>query len=616
MPAENDAERPRFLRHYEVVRELGRGGMGSVYEGVDRRDGGRVAIKVLHPWLASADASFRDRFEREAHIAALLRSPYTVHLLDYGVQDGTYVLVMEYIDGQSVAGELSQGPIPPQRALRVALEAARALEEAGARGVVHRDIKPENILISSDGHVKVTDFGIARQEGSASMTAVGGFIGTAAYAAPEQAGGPVDARTDIYSLGATLYCMLAGRPPFDGPTTLSILKQHHEAPVPMAALGPLPDAVTNPIRRCMEKDPRDRYQTATELAGALERALSSLGRTQTPAAPAPRPAQPTPPASARPPESPRPAAAPATDATRVQASPPAAQQPPRTNIQQMPLTLVLGEPAPRPGAVGFLLEVRNSSSQPVRATLSGQEPQGVFVVESQGDLELPPFGTARIPVEVRQLKAPARPGPVQFQVAATGQSGERVGFVNGQLLPTGILPKGEQRRTPWLLIAGIVAGLAVAGGAVFAFMSLGGDDPPGDEPPAESPTAALTRTPTADSTSPTPTAAGPATPTLLPTVRAPQSRPSVLQSGATAVVVSDTCIKLRTAPTDQAGAASLRDLCKGDRVIVATNSPVGSTYAETEGLVFWRVVVEGTQVVGWTKEMTLDGSIRFLDRAR
>ncbi len=264
------------IKQYRVVRELGRGAMGAVYEAVDGRNGERVAIKLLHPWLASSEQAFRDRFEREAHIAALLRSPYTVRLQDFGVASGSYFLVMEYVDGSSVAQELAtHGPFEPQRAVRIAAQVARALEEASARGVVHRDIKPDNILLAADGKVKVADFGIARQEGGGGGTVAGSFIGTPDYAAPEQTSGDADHRSDIYSLGATLYTMIAGHPPFRGASHWDVIRQHQYNPVPMGPLADLPDSIQNPIRRCMEKDPRDRYQSASELAGAFERAAAT-----------------------------------------------------------------------------------------------------------------------------------------------------------------------------------------------------------------------------------------------------------------------------------------------------------------------------------------------------
>src|SRR3989337_2913882 len=206
MPDMNDPRGPKVpavVSHFQVESLLGAGGMGTVYLGVDRRDGTLVAIKLLHPHLT--DTSFRERFEREAHVAALLRSPYTVHILDYGVVDGRYFIAMEYIDGEPLGQALRGGPLPVDRALRIAAQVARALEEAQARGVVHRDIKPENILLGSGDSVKVADFGIARQVGGGTLTMPGAFVGTLAYAAPELGLGQADHRSDIYSLGATLY---------------------------------------------------------------------------------------------------------------------------------------------------------------------------------------------------------------------------------------------------------------------------------------------------------------------------------------------------------------------------------------------------------------------------
>lgn len=283
---------PETLKHYRLVRRLGTGGMGAVFEAVDRRVDTRVAIKILHSHLA-LEESFRERFEREAHVAALLRSPYTVHLIDYGEDQGLYFLVMEYIDGESVAQRImAEGRLDPRRAVSIAADAARALEEAGARGVVHRDIKPDNILLGKDGSVKVADFGIARRVGGGGdLMATAGFIGTSAYAAPEQStGDDVDHRVDIYALGGTLYCMLTGQPPFSG-TAQELLRQHRESPIPMAPLAGLPDQLINIVRRCMEKEREDRYPDAGALVGALERALRTLSspgaRTTDPAVSAP-----------------------------------------------------------------------------------------------------------------------------------------------------------------------------------------------------------------------------------------------------------------------------------------------------------------------------------------
>ncbi len=261
---------PRTLKNYRMLRRLGAGGMGAVYEAEDRRDRSRVAVKLLHPHLAD-DEAFRERFEREAHVAALLRSPYTVHLLDYGRAEGYLFLVMELIGGRALSSIIEEGPVDPTRALRLATEVARALEEADARGVVHRDIKPENILIADEDAVKVADFGIARRVGGSGVTEHGGFVGSVLYAAPEQARGEADHRADIYALGGVLYTMLAGHPPYEG-VPLEVLRKHSHESLPVGPLVGLPDAVVNIIRRCMEKDPQDRYQSASDMAGALERA--------------------------------------------------------------------------------------------------------------------------------------------------------------------------------------------------------------------------------------------------------------------------------------------------------------------------------------------------------
>jgi serine/threonine-protein kinase len=267
---------PTRLKAYTLSRVVGAGAMGTVYEGTDVRTGSRVAIKLMAPALA-ASPDFRERFEREAHVAALLRSPYTVHTLDFGEEDGWYFLVMEFIDGNSLAARIAQGPLALSDAFHVAIDIARALEEAGARGVVHRDIKPENVMLTSDGRVKVADFGIARQAWSGSLTSAGGFVGTALYAAPEQVEGTADHRSDIYAVGVCLYAMLAGYPPFRG-SPLDVLRQHMDAPLPLEPLRHVPEAAVNVIRRCMEKDPADRYQTASELIGAIERAQRTIER--------------------------------------------------------------------------------------------------------------------------------------------------------------------------------------------------------------------------------------------------------------------------------------------------------------------------------------------------
>ncbi len=308
---------PEAIRHYEVGMRIGAGGMGVVYAGHDRRDGSKVALKFLYPYLAAADPSFKERFEREAHTAALLRSPYTVKLLDYGIEGDLHYIVMEFVEGQTLARIIRDGPVDPARALRIARDIARALEEAEARGVVHRDIKPENVLIEDGDVVKLADFGIARQVDTGSVTRVNAYVGTPTYGAPEQGTGQADHRSDLYAVGTTLFAMITGRPPFDAPDAMAIVEQHRTAPLPERDLLRMPQPIANVIRRCMEKDPRDRYRTASDLAGAIERALETVssrgtalvpaigedevsslmsqGSHYTPPAPPSIPSQPTPP---------------------------------------------------------------------------------------------------------------------------------------------------------------------------------------------------------------------------------------------------------------------------------------------------------------------------------
>ncbi|MCZ6544883.1 MAG: serine/threonine-protein kinase, partial [Chloroflexi bacterium] len=263
-------EYPAVISHYRLEAEIGRGGMGSVFRATDQRDGSAVAVKLLNRELQD-DPMFRERFEREAHVGALLRSPYTVHLIDYGSAEGHLYLVMDFVEGQSVREVLRSGPLPASRALRIATQVARALEEADARGVVHRDIKPDNVMLGPNDSARVLDFGIARQAGSLTLTAAGGFIGSLPYASPEHATGTVDHRSDLYSLGATLYHMLAGRPPFSG-DALEVLEHHRRTPMPEGPLEGVPAAAVTVVARCLEKDPARRYQTATELSVALSHA--------------------------------------------------------------------------------------------------------------------------------------------------------------------------------------------------------------------------------------------------------------------------------------------------------------------------------------------------------
>ncbi len=235
---------------YRIERELGRGGMAKVFLGTDTVLGRTVAVKILAPQFADDD-SFVQRFRREAQAAASITHPNIVSVFDTGSDDGVHFIVMEYVEGRTLAEILAGGGrILPDRAIDIAMDVCRALEAAHARGVIHRDIKPGNIMLDPRGDVKVTDFGIARVTTTADTVAqTAAILGTASYLSPEQAQGqPVDGRSDIYSLGCVLYEMLTGRPPFLGDSPVAVAsKQVLEQPVPPSRLNP--DVTARPRRR-------------------------------------------------------------------------------------------------------------------------------------------------------------------------------------------------------------------------------------------------------------------------------------------------------------------------------------------------------------------------------
>ncbi len=256
---------------YHVEREVGRGGMATVYLATDVKHSRSVAIKVLSPDLAASVG--HDRFLKEIEIAAKLQHPHILPVYDSGETDGLLYYVMPFVSGESLRDRLVRdGSVPAAEALRVAREIAGALDYAHRDGVVHRDIKPANILLSQ-GHAQVADFGIARAvsvSGGAGLTQAGMAIGTPAYMSPEQAlgGTDIDGRTDVYALGCVLYEMLSGKPPFDGPTPQSIIAQSISADVP--ALAHDPGGAQPVIERAMAKEPAERFQTAGEFERALE----------------------------------------------------------------------------------------------------------------------------------------------------------------------------------------------------------------------------------------------------------------------------------------------------------------------------------------------------------
>ncbi|MFN7150400.1 MAG: Stk1 family PASTA domain-containing Ser/Thr kinase [Microthrixaceae bacterium] len=271
---------PRVLNdRYEIHRRLARGGMAQVYLARDRSLDRPVAVKELVPEFA-ADPSFVERFRREAQAAANLSHPNVVGVYDWGAQDGTYFIVMEYVDGPSLSRVLrSDGPFHPNRAAEIASEVAAGLGFAHSRGVVHRDVKPGNVLLTRSGQAKVTDFGIARALSSPDedLTQAGSVMGTATYFSPEQAQGlAVDPRSDLYSLGVVLYELVTGRPPFNGDTPLAIAYKHvQDQPAPPSTLmSGLPEALEAIIMKLLSKRPDDRYASAEDLRADLNRFLA------------------------------------------------------------------------------------------------------------------------------------------------------------------------------------------------------------------------------------------------------------------------------------------------------------------------------------------------------
>ncbi len=269
-------ETPRiYSGRYELTHLIARGGMAQVYRALDRQLERPVALKVLFPEL-SVDRTFVERFRREAQAAANLSHPNIVPVFDWGEDDSTYFIVMEYVEGRPLSAVLRDPqPMPPRQIATIGAGVAAALAFAHRHGVVHRDVKPGNVLITPDGDVKVTDFGIARAMNTEeSLTQTGAVMGTAAYFSPEQAEGKgVDSRSDIYSLGVVLYEMAVGRPPFTGDSPVAVASKHvRDQPVlPREANPTVPPALEAVVMKAMAKNPDDRYGSAEELRADLLR---------------------------------------------------------------------------------------------------------------------------------------------------------------------------------------------------------------------------------------------------------------------------------------------------------------------------------------------------------
>lgn len=270
------------LGRYRIIRELARSN-DIVYEAVDPGTGQRVAVKELQMPQNLVGQARRERiarFTREARAAAKLQHPNVVRILEHGQAGERYYIAMEFLQGLSLRDTLrNRGALPLQEALRITVAAAEGLEFAHLNGVVHRDVKPDNIHMEPDGRVVLTDFGIARLTFEPTLTADGQIFGTPSYMSPEQTLGlPVDARADVYAAGILLFELLAGVKPFRGRSPFETMHLQREAPVPsfeeVAPDRSVPPGVERVVRRALAKDRDERFRSATELAAALDRALS------------------------------------------------------------------------------------------------------------------------------------------------------------------------------------------------------------------------------------------------------------------------------------------------------------------------------------------------------
>ena len=312
----------RRIGRYQILEDIASGGQATVYRVWDTETGSILALKVMHPHL-SRDASYVERFHREASMAASIKHPNIIRIFEVGEEDGSHFMSMEYLPDSLHSLIEAQGKLPLNRAVNIAYQLCQGLQAAHERGIIHRDIKPQNILLASDGTAKLTDFGIARAADLSTMTRTGMVMGTPHYMSPEQAKGlRVDIRSDLYSLGIVLYQMLTGELPFNAETPWEVIRLHIDAKPPSVrrAGADLPRGLVSVVDRCLEKAPDRRYQTPVSVGQAIQQsmpgAVSAPAQPRAPVAPAPPPTPPppaAPPPRAAPP--PPPPAAPARPST-------------------------------------------------------------------------------------------------------------------------------------------------------------------------------------------------------------------------------------------------------------------------------------------------------------
>ncbi|MHC5077400.1 MAG: protein kinase domain-containing protein, partial [Planctomycetota bacterium] len=261
---------------YQLVREIGKGAMGVVYEAREQGTGRTVALKIL-PDTVGSDPQAIERFHREAALAAKADHPTHVPILEVGEEEGAFFIVLEFVEGETLETLLATSPLTIPLAVQTIWQAADGLNHAHERGIIHRDVKPANLLLDREGRVRILDFGLAKQRDVATITASGTVVGTPMYMSPEQAspGAQITFQTDIYSLGATLYEILTGVPPFLGENVHSLIRKvrMQEPPAPRSIRPDIPKPLENIVRKAMAKDPRRRYGTAAEFAADLKRFL-------------------------------------------------------------------------------------------------------------------------------------------------------------------------------------------------------------------------------------------------------------------------------------------------------------------------------------------------------
>ena len=264
---------PVRIGPYRIERKIGSGGMGTVYFGRHEETGEAAAVKVL-PSSMAREEGFVARFSREIEALQKLSNPHIVQFRDSGTEGETYWYSMEYVDGETLTARLRRdGPLPWREVIRIALQICVALKSAHDTGVVHRDLKPSNLMLDQEGTVKLTDFGVAQVFAASKLTVTGGIIGTAEYMSPEQAlGRRATKQSDLYSLGAVMYAMLTGRPPFSGKTTLEVIQKQRygQFDLPSRYVGDIPHWLEDVVCQLLEKDPANRLPDAYVLSRRLQ----------------------------------------------------------------------------------------------------------------------------------------------------------------------------------------------------------------------------------------------------------------------------------------------------------------------------------------------------------